>query len=193
MFLLQSTKLTRPFSCSFPWYVGDRASSLAFLLDESVFFRGVGLLDLRFALGVGDLDLCFAKSVWWFGLTSNFLCGVGLLERFFCSSHDCCWCCCLLPAVGRWGVGDRERLLEMLLGGACSCAACRFCTEPTLDAELRRVLGGDDLMAETMTRCYGGIDVGRYRVVLTGEFLVSAMATKCHDVYNIAHKFVNLR
>jgi hypothetical protein len=26
--------------------------------------RGVGLLDLRFALGVGDLDLCFAKSGW---------------------------------------------------------------------------------------------------------------------------------
>lgn len=46
-------------------------------------------------------------------------------------------------------MGDRERLLEMLLGGACSCADCRFCTEPTLDAELRRVLGGDDLKVET--------------------------------------------
>lgn len=90
-------------------------------------------------------------------------------------------------------MGDRERLLEMLLGGACSCADCRFCTEPTLDAELRRVLGGDDLVAETMTRRYGGIDVGRYRVVLTGEFSVSAMATKCHDVYNIAREFANLR
>jgi len=65
-------------------------------------------------------------------------------------------------------VGDRERLLEMLLGDACSCVDCRFCTEPTLDAELRRVLGGDDLMAETTTGRYGGIDVGRYRVVLTG-------------------------
>lgn len=139
--------LTRPFSCDFPWWVGDRCSSLlTFLLDESAFFRGVGLLDLRFAQGVGDIDLCFAKSPW-FGLASNFLCGVGLLERFFCSSADC-WCCCcvLLPAaVGRWGVGDRERLLEMLLGGACSWVDCRFCTEPTLDAELRRVLGGDDL------------------------------------------------
>ena len=64
-------------------------------------------------------------------------------------------------------MGDRERLLEMLLGGACSCADCRFCTEPTLDAELRRVLGGDDLVAKTTTGCYDGIDVGRYQIVLT--------------------------
>jgi hypothetical protein len=70
--------------------VGDRGSSLAFLLDGSAFFRGVGLLDLKLAQGVGDIDLCFARSPW-FGLASNFLCGVGLLERFFCgSSADCC-------------------------------------------------------------------------------------------------------
>lgn len=139
---------TRLFSWDLPWFVGDRASSLTLRLDESTVFRDTGLLDLRLlvvTLGVGDLDLCFPKSAWWFELARNFLCGVGLLERFIflCSSLNC-WCCCLLPAW--WGVGDRERLLEMLLG-ACSCTDCRFCVvpalEPTLDAELLLVLGGD--------------------------------------------------
>lgn len=106
----------------------------------------MGLLDLSWAFGVGDLDRCLPKSGWWLGLPKNFLCGVGLLDRliFRCSSmFDCC---CCLPA-GWWGVGDRDRLLETLLA-ACSCVdCCWFCIvpahEPTLDAELRRVLGGD--------------------------------------------------
>lgn len=92
-------------------------------------------------------------------------------------------------------MGDRERLLEMLLGGACSCADCRFCTEPTLDAELRRVLGGDDLKVETTTAGFMAelmsvVISGRVDRVCTGEFPVSVFTTKCHDVY---HTFVNVR